>query len=43
MNQFIESLRRLYINGKVNEEKILELRKNEKITEEEQNYILEAH
>lgn len=43
MNQFIESMKRLYVNGKVNEEKILELCKNKKITEEEKNYILEAH
>lgn len=43
MSIFVESLKRLYVDGKVNEEKILELRKNGKITEEELNYILDAH
>ena len=40
MNQFVESMKRLYANGKVNEEKILELCKSRKITEEEKQYIL---
>lgn len=40
---FVESLKRLYMDGKVNEKKILELCKNEKITEEEKKYILDAH
>lgn len=43
MNQFIESLKRLYANGKLNEEKIIELYKNGKITENEKHYILNAH
>lgn len=41
-SQFVESLKRLYVNGKVNEEKILNLCKNGKITEEEKEYILDA-
>ena len=40
---FVESMRRLYRDGKVAEEKILELFKNKKITEEEKSYILNAH
>lgn len=42
MNQFVESLKRLYANKKVSEEKILNLCKNKKITEDEKNYILDA-
>ena len=40
MNQFIESLRRLYQNGKVSEEKIIMLFNDGKITEEEKLFIL---
>lgn len=40
---FAESIKRLYKYKKVNEEKILELKKNGKLTIEETNYILEAH
>lgn len=40
MNQFVESMKRLYDNNKVNEQKIIELFKNGKITEEEKLYIL---
>ena len=43
MRQFIESMKRLYQNGMVDKEKILNLCKNEKITEEEKKYILDAH
>lgn len=43
MSIFVESLKRLYADSKVNEEKLEELCKNGKITEEELNYILEAH
>lgn len=43
MNQFVESMKRLYANKKVSEEKILDLCKNKKITEDEKNYILDAH
>ena len=43
MNQFVESMRRLYQTGKVDEKKIIELFNNGKITEEEILYILNAH
>ena len=43
MNQFIESLKRLYESGKLNEKKIIELFENGKITEKEKAYILNAH
>lgn len=39
---FVESMRRLYIDAKVNEKKIIELFANGKITEEEKWYILNA-
>lgn len=42
MNQFVESMKRLYMNGKVNEKKIVELFESKKITKEEIEYIL-AH
>ena len=42
-SQFIESLRRLYQNGKVSKEKITNFFNNKKITEEEKDYILNAH
>ena len=42
MNQFIESLKRLYANKKVDEKKIVELFESGKITEEEKKCILEA-
>lgn len=40
---FAESVRRLYVDGKIEKEKIMELRKNGKLTIEEMNYILDAH
>lgn len=43
MNQFVESMKRLYQTGKVDEKKIIELFNNGKITEEERLYILNAH
>lgn len=43
MRQFVESLRRLYQNGKVDSQKLDELRHSEKITENELKYILQAH
>ena len=43
MNQFVESLKRLYKDGKVAEEKICELFVCGKITEEEKMYILEVN
>ena len=43
MNIFVESLKRLYQDDKISVEKIIELSKNNKITEEEKEYILNAH
>ena len=40
MNQFVESMRRLYENEKINKEKVIELFNNGKITMDEKNYIL---
>ena len=40
---FAESLKRLYKDGKIDEKKIMELSKNEKITNDEKEYILDAH
>lgn len=40
MNQFVESMKRLYKNQMVNKEKIDELFKNGKINIDEKNYIL---
>lgn len=40
MRQFVESLKRLYANGKLDEKKIVELFESGKISEEEKNYIL---
>lgn len=40
---FAESIKRLYMNNKVDREKIMELRKDGKLTIDEVNYILEAH
>jgi hypothetical protein len=37
--QFVESIKRLYQNSMVKEEKIMELFESGKITEEEKNYI----
>ena len=39
---FVESIKRLYQDGKVTEKKIIELFENGKITEEEKSYILNA-
>lgn len=39
---FVESMRRLYRDGKVSKNKILELHESEKISEEEKLYILNA-
>lgn len=43
MNQFVESLKRLYQNEKISVDKVNELFKNGKITEEEKRYILNAN
>lgn len=40
MNQFVESLSRLYAIGKLNTKKVVELFESKKITEEEKWYIL---
>ena len=40
VNQFVESLRRLYVAGKVSEEKINQLCNDGKITVEDKIYIL---
>lgn len=42
MRQFVESLKRLYNDNKLPKEKVLELFKNGKITEDEKKYILGA-
>ena len=42
-NIFVESMRRLYRDGKVDEKKILELYASEKITEKEKFYILDVN
>ena len=42
MNQFVESMRRLYINGKIDKQKIDMLYRDGKITEEEKTYILDV-
>lgn len=40
MNQFVESMKRLYQNGMVDEKKIVTLFNSGKITNEEKDYIL---
>lgn len=40
MNQFVESLKRLYDSQSIKEEKIIELYDKNKITEKEKWYIL---
>ena len=42
MNQFIESLRRLYENNKISKETVIRLSNDGKITKEQELYIL-AH
>ena len=39
---FIESLKRLYRDGKIDKSKIVELYESKKITEEEKMYILDV-
>jgi len=43
MNVFIESLKRLYSNGKLSTEKVIELFESGKISEQEKWEILNAH
>ena len=40
--QFVESIKRLYANGKLNKKKVVELFECKKINEEELKYILEV-
>ena len=40
MNQFVESLKRLYERNLINEQKVIELFENNKVTESEKEYIL---
>jgi len=40
MNQFVESLRRLYMDGRVNAQKITELLASNKINQREYDYII---
>lgn len=42
MSQFIESLKRLYLSGKVTEEKLFDLFRSKKISDEEIRYITDA-
>lgn len=40
---FVESMRRLYRDGQIGKDKVVELYESVKITEEEKLYILNAH
>lgn len=39
VRQFVESLRRLYMNNKISKETVIKLSNDEKITKEEELYI----
>ena len=39
---FVESIKRLYKDGKITKEKVVELYEGKKITEEELSYILDV-
>lgn len=41
MSQFVESVKRLYADGMLDKEKILELKQNGKLTIEEVNFIFD--
>ena len=43
MNQFVESLKRLYQTGKIEKEKVVELCGTGKLSEEEKIYILSVN
>ena len=43
MNQFVESLKRLYQSERLTTDKVIELFQNGKITEEQKWYILTAN
>lgn len=40
MNEFVESLKRLYKKNKITKSKVIDLCEDKTITEEEKNYIL---
>lgn len=40
---FVESIRRLYADGRISKEKIVQLYESEKITKEELDYILDVN
>lgn len=42
MSQFVESVKRLYADGFIDKDKVLELKQNGKLTIEEINYILDS-
>ena len=42
MSIFVESLKRLYVENKIDEKRVIELFKSNKITEEEKWFILNA-
>lgn len=42
MSEFVESIRLLYQEGFIDNEKVLDLYKNEKLTIEEVNFILDS-
>lgn len=41
MGQFVEALKRLYNGNLINKQKVIELFKDNKITEDEKEYILD--
>ena len=43
MNQFVESLKRLYQSERLTTDKVIELSQNGKITEEQKWYILNSN
>ena len=42
MSQFVESIKRLYTEGFIDKDKVLELKQNGKLTIEEVNYVLDS-
>ena len=42
MNQFVESIKRLYVSGKIDVEKVVELYESKKITQLEKLYIFDV-
>ena len=40
---FVDSIKRLYEKHMISEEKVIELYKNKTITEDEKEYVLNAH